>query len=195
MNKGLALGGSHAAGVGINYSDCYVTLLSQHYQTTIKNLAVPGGSYEQVESNLINEIKNDCPGFVIVQWPNPFRRTIWNGERPNLENITNASLVFKQLLKLGEKNFSTLWIQSIVTCNTVCTLAKIPIVNIMLDNLEEQYYLKLKKEGIVLHVDEKLPGKTWLFDSAANDNMHHSARCHRAWADRLVGLIDENTAR
>jgi hypothetical protein len=39
-------------------------------------------------------------------------------------------------------------------------------------------------------MDEKLPGKTWLFDNAANDNMHHSARCHRAWADRLVGLID-----
>ena len=53
----------------------------------------------------------------------------------------------------------------------------------------------LKKEGIVLHMDEKLPGKTWLFDNAANDNMHHSARCHRAWADRLVGLIDENTSR
>jgi len=195
MNKGLALGCSHTAGIGINYSDCYVTLLSQHYQTTIKNLAVPGGSYEQVESNLINEIKHDCPDFVIAQWPNPFRRTIWNGDRPSLENVTNASLVFEQLLKLGEKNFYTLWIQSIVTCNTVCTMAQVPIVNIMLENLEEQYYLQLKKEGVVLHVDEKLAGKTWLFDSAANDNQHHSARCHRAWADRLIGLLDENTAR
>ena len=195
MNKGLALGCSHTAGVGIDYADCYVTLLSQHYQTTIKNLAVPGGSYEQVESNLVNEIKNDCPNFVIVQWPNPFRCTIWNGESPNFENILNASLVFKQLLKLGEKNFYTLWIQSIITCNTVCTVAKVPIVNIMLENLEQPYYSKLKKEGIVLHMDEKLPGKIWLVDNAANDNMHHSARCHRAWADRLVGLIDENTSR
>ena len=74
-------------------------------------------------------------------------------------------------------------------------MAQVPIVNIMLENLEEQYYLQLKKEGVVLHVDEKLPGKTWLFDSAANDNQHHSARCHRAWADRLIGLLDENTTR
>lgn len=195
MNKGLALGCSHTAGTGIDYTDCYVNVLSQHYHVPIKNKGVHAGSYEQVEKNLIHEIKNDCPDFVIAQWPNPFRRTIWNGEDPHKETIKNASPVFKQLLKLGENNFYTPWMQSIITCNAFCSASKVPIVNIMLENVEEKYHLILNLEGIILHVDEKLPGKTWLFDSAASDNLHHSARCHAAWADRLIGLIDEITTR
>jgi hypothetical protein len=195
MNAGLALGCSHTAGIGIDISDCYVNVLSNYYQIPIKNKSMSGASYEQIEQNLVNEIKNDCPDFVIAQWPNPFRRTIWYEERAIVENINSAGLVFKQLLKLGERNFYTLWMQSIITCNALCTASQVPIVNIMLENVEEKYHQVLNNEGIVLHVDEKLPGKTWLFDSAASDNLHHSARCHAAWADRLVGLIDEITAR
>lgn len=195
MNKGIALGCSHTAGVGINYTDCYVNLLGRYYNIPIKNLAVPGGSYEQVESNLIREIKKDCPDFVIAQWPNPIRRTIWYRERPVRENVNNAGTVFKQLLKLSECNFYHLWLQSIITCNALCVASQVPIVNILLENIEEKYHSMLTNEGIVLHVDEKLPGKTWLFDSAANDNLHHSAQCHAAWADRLIGLIDEITTR
>ena len=195
MSKGLALGCSHTAGIGIDISDCYVNVLSRYYQIPIKNKSVPGASYEQVERNLVHEIKNDCPDFVIAQWPNPFRRTMWYGDRSTVENINSAGPVFKQLLKLGERNFYTLWTQSIITCNALCTASQVPIVNIMLENVEAKYHQVLNNEGIVLHVDEKLPGKTWLFDSAASDNSHHSARCHAAWADRLVGLIDEITTR
>jgi hypothetical protein len=195
MNAGLALGCSHTAGIGIDISDCYVNVLSKHYHIPIKNKSVPGGSYEQVEKNLVHEIKNDCPDFVIAQWPNPFRRTIWNENCSTLENVTTAGPVFKQLLKLGERNFYSLWMQSIITCNALCTASQVPIVNIMLENVEEKYHQILSNEGIVLHVDEKLPGKTWFFDSAASDKLHHSAWCHAAWADRLVGLIDEITTR
>ena len=195
MSKGLALGCSHTAGIGIDISDCYVNIVSRYYQIPITNKSVPGGSYEQVERNLVHEIKNDCPNFVIAQWPNPFRRTMWYGDRSSRENINNAGPVFKQLLKLGERNFYTLWTQSIITCNALCTAFQVPIVNIMLENFEEKYHQVLNNEGIILHVDEKLPGKTWLFDSAASDNSHHSARCHAAWADRLVGLIDEIATR
>lgn len=46
-----------------------------------------------------------------------------------------------------------------------------------------------------LHTDQKLPGLTWLFDSAATDQLHHSAYCYKQWADRLIGLIDEITTR
>lgn len=195
MNKGLALGCSHTAGTGIDISDCYVNVLSRYYHIPIKNKSVPGASYEQVERNLVHEIKYDRPDFVIAQWPNPFRRTMWYGERPTVENINSAGPVFKQLLKLGDLNFYNLWIQSIITCNALCNAFQVPIVNIMLENVERKYHQVLNNEGIVLHVDEKLPGKTWLFDSAASDNSHHSAQCHTAWADRLVGLIDEITTR
>lgn len=195
MNKGLALGCSHTAGAGIDISDCYVNVLSKHYNIPITNKAVPGGSYEQVEKNLVYEVKNDCPDFVIAQWPNPIRRTMWYGEHPVLENINTAGPVFKQLLKSSDRNFYLLWLQSIITRNTLCDALQVPIVNIFLDNIEEKYQQNLRNEGIVLHVDEKHAGKTWLFDSAASDKIHHSAWCHAAWADRLVGLIDEITTR
>lgn len=195
MNKGLALGCSHTVGMGVNSSECYVSLLSKYYNAPIKNKAVLGAGYEQIEQTLVQEVKKDCPDLIIAQWPSPFRRTIWYEERAVVENVNCAGLVFNQLLKQSENNFYTVWIQSIITCNALCTACQIPVVNIFLDNVEDKYHKILRNEGIVLHVDEKLPGKTWLFDSAASDNRHHSARCHAAWADRLIGLIDEITAR
>jgi hypothetical protein len=53
------------------------------------------------------------------------------------------------------------------------------------------YRARLIKENIVLHIDEKLPGLSWIFDSAASDGLHHSATCHVAWKNRLLGLLDE----
>jgi hypothetical protein len=156
---------------------------------------VPGGNAENCLKHLVAQLRARTPDFVIAQWPNPFRRTMWYEDRSTVENITTAGPVFKQLLKLGERNFYTLWMQSIITCNALCTAFQMPIVNIMLENGEEKYHQILNNEGIVLHVDEKLPGKTWFFDSAASDKLHHSAWCHAAWADRLVGLIDEITTR
>jgi hypothetical protein len=28
-------------------------------------------------------------------------------------------------------------------------------------------------------------------DNKASDNLHHSAICHKQWAERLIGLINE----
>jgi hypothetical protein len=193
MNHALAIGCSHTAGVGVNPNECYVSLLSNHYQIPIKNLGTPGGNCFHVGKHLVHELKINLPDFVICQWPNVFRRTTWvNGMAIN-ENIQSDSVVFKQLLVLGEENFYNPWLQTIITCNLLCNLAKVPIVNIMIENINQQYHTVLNNQNIILHVDEKLPGLSWIVDNKGNDALHHSANCHAQWAKRLIGLIDEST--
>lgn len=191
----LALGCSHTAGIGLEPDDCYVNVLSRILGRPIINCAQPGGNNDHVEQRLVAALRAGRPEFVIAQWPNPIRKTIWKNGRPNNENIATASPVFQQLVALGEENFYNPWLQSIVTCNTLCNLANVPIINIMIENIDQKWNNVLVDHNIILHVDQKLPGLTWLMDSKAMDNMHHSATCHRQWAERLLGLINEHTTR
>lgn len=190
----LAMGCSHTAGVGIEPMDCYVSVLGQMLDRPIMNLGVPGGNAAHVQRALVKSLKSTSTlDFVIAQWPNPIRRTVWLGDQPCDENIHNAGPAFRQLLRASENNFIQPWIDTIVVCNWLCKLAAVPIVNIMIEDVAPEYHAVLNSEGVQLHVDQKIPGKTWLMDSAASDNLHHSAQCHKQWAERLVGLIDELT--
>lgn len=192
---GVAIGCSHTAGVGVDPADCYVSVLGQMLEKDIKNLGVPGGNADDVVNHLIDELKNTRPEFVIAQWPNPIRRTIWHNKKLRRETISNPSVAFLELLRADEENFYQHWIQCIVVSNMLCQLAQVTCVNIMIEDVDLSYHELLAKENIVLHVDKKLPGETWLMDSRASDNLHHSARCHKQWATRLFGLIDEHTTR
>ena len=113
----------------------------------------------------------------------------------NNENVKNASVAFRSLLATGKRNFMQPWIQNILTADTLCQLAGVPVVHVLLEDLEAEYIDKLTNQNIKLHRDQKLPDQTWLFDSQGSDNLHHSARCHAQWAKRLIGLIDELTTR
>ena len=99
------------------------------------------------------------------------------------------------LLKNGEENFYEPWIQDIVIGNLLAQQVNVSMINIMLENINQQYHDRLAELSIKLYVDEKLPGRSWLFDSNADDKIHHSPMCHQQWANRLMGLIDEYTAR
>jgi hypothetical protein len=161
----------------------------------VSNLGVPSGNHTHVLMNIVEALKsNQHPAFVIAQWPNPIRRTVWTNGVKQLQNIHNAGAAFALLLKSGQENFYEDWLQSIIVGNLLCKLANVPVVNIMLEDVEDCYHARLANENIMLHTDQKLPGLTWLFDSAATDHVHHSAYCHRQWADRLIGLIDEYTS-
>jgi hypothetical protein len=192
----VALGCSHTAGVGVDPQHCYVSVLGQLLNTPIKNPGVPGGNCSHVQQALITELKSSQrPDFVIAQWPNPIRLTVWHGGQAKNENLNHASPAFNQLLRTGEQNFYQPWLAAIVVCNLLCQQAGVPIINIMIEDVDSQYHTALASENIVLHVDRKLPDQTWLMDSAASDNLHHSARCHQQWANRLHGLLNEYTTQ
>jgi hypothetical protein len=196
MTYAIAAGCSHTAGVGIELHNCYASYVSRHYNIPVLNLGVPAGNHAHVLMNIVETLKDEHrPAFVIAQWPNPIRRTVWTNGVDQLQNIHNAGPAFTLLLKSGEENFYEDWLQSIIVSNLLCKLAEVPIVNIMLEDIEDRYHVQLDNKHIKLHTDQKLPGLTWLFDSAATDQLHHSAYCHKQWADRLIGLIDEITTR
>lgn len=187
----LALGCSHTAGVGVAADECYVALLEKHYSTDIVNKSRAGSNAQYCLQQLVAHLKIARPEFVIAQWPNPFRRTTWFGNRSTDETVHNSSTVFKSLLTASSKNFTEPWIHCVVTADTLCKMAQIKIIHILFEQLEAEHTQSLERQDIVLHQDLKLPGQTWLFDSAGSDNLHHSAACHAQWANRLVELINE----
>jgi hypothetical protein len=195
MTHALALGCSHTAAVGIDYRLGYVARLAEQFDIQIINLAIPGGNSSTVEKSLVDHLQHSIPEFVIAQWPNPYRRTMWKDGRPHNENASNSGTAFRTLLSADQNNFVMPWLQSIVTCTTLCRFAKIPIINILLEDIDSQYHTILSEYNIQLFCDKKQPGHTWLFDSAASDHLHHSAHCHQQWANRLAEIINEYTSR
>jgi hypothetical protein len=194
MTYAIAVGCSHTAGTGNNPLECYVNLLETHYKFPINNHSTPGGGCTDVLIKIIAAIKATTrPKFIVAQWPNPFRKQVWINGQLHLQNINRCDESFKLLIKNGDENFYEPWLQSIITANLLCQLSQIPIVNIMLENVDLMYHKRLQQENIHLHVDEKLPGKTWMFDNAAQDQQHHSPQCHQQWAERLIGIINEHT--
>ncbi len=191
--KGLALGCSHTTGTGVSAAECYVSLLSAHYECNIHNTAQAGGNAVECVQRLVEYLRLDIPDFIIAQWPNPIRRTTWISNKARLENIHNSSAIFLSLLEEGIDNFMQPWLQCIIIVDTLCKLARIPVVHILLEDIDPIYIKILDDYNITLHQDLKTPSQTWLFDNAGSDGLHHSARCHAQWAKRLIGLIDEHT--
>jgi len=201
----MVLGCSHTAGIGVNKEDSYPMRLSRHYGMPVYNLAISNGNidvcrlnfYKLIESQIFWEF--NLPKFIVIQWPNPIRKIIWRSKQHDpvgsLENINNCSTEFQQLISIDEMQFYFNWVAAIRDINATCKALKLPVINIYLDQVYSRYRTIFHERGITIHWDEKLPGKTWLFDNAASDNIHHSARCHDQWTKRLIPLIDEATTR
>ena len=150
MTYAIAAGCSQTAGIGIELDNCYVSLLSRHYNMLVLNNGVPGGNNSHVLMNIVNILKtNQLPEFIIAQWPNPIRRTMWTNGIKQLQNIHNAGPAFTVLLKNGEENFYEDWLQSIIVSNLLCKLAGVPVVNIMLENINDYYHVRLNKEILI----------------------------------------------
>jgi hypothetical protein len=194
MTHAIVAGCSHTAGVGLDPADSYVSLLEKHYKFTVYNHGVSGGCCTDVLTAVATAIKaKHRPKFIVAQWPNPFRKHLWVNGQLARQNINSADESFNILVKHGDANFLEPWMQAVTTANLLCQLAQVPLINIMLENIDTKYLDRLHSENIHLHVDEKLPGRTWLFDNAAQDRIHHSPLCHQQWAERLIGIIDEYT--
>lgn len=196
MKYAIATGCSHTAGTGNHIDDSYVSVLERHYAFEIKNWAVPGGNCNHVLMAVVKAVQQDLrPTFIIAQWPNVFRRTLWQDDRELKQNINSADDSFRLLLEKSEQNFYEPWMQSVIIANLLGKQAQIPIINILLESIEQKYLNRLAGADIELHIDEKLPGRSWLFDSNAQDKSHHSPCCQQKWAERLIGIIDAYTSR
>lgn len=192
----IAAGCSHTAGYGVEPGEIYIDLLCHHYQRPIHNLALGSGNHSICRRNIqLWFDKVGVPGLVLVQWPNPIRRTSWTGDQGHLVNISQPDKILHTMLQQGEQNLLADWLDSIITLNQFCRAHDTPVINILLETLSEQYKEILDQHCITLHDDKKIPGASWIFDSAGTDNLHHSARCHQLWAQRLYGLLDEYTSR
>lgn len=191
MTYFLAVGCSHTAGVGIKPDEIYVEQLSKLIEIPCVNLSKSGSNSEYALKQIVETVQQESlPNFIIAQWPNIYRKQFWTDSDCFFENVNTGGEIFNKLLKQSENNFIKPWVQNIITANVIADAFDIPIYHIYLDYTD----IKLDK-NIKLHQDLKKPGETWLFDSAASDGLHHSAMCHRAWADRLIGIINENTKR
>jgi hypothetical protein len=195
MKDLLALGCSHTAGVGIETHEIYAKLVADQIGLNLINLARGGGNHQLVQENLTQYLQSHQPAQIILQWPNPYRITTWHNNRPRLENIHNSSDIFQAMLQAGEQNFLQPWTQTIIVCNLLCQARQIPTINILLETVDQYIHDQLTKFNIVLHQDDKQSGRTWFFDSAAADRIHHSAGCHVRWAQRILEILNENTTR
>ncbi len=194
MTYAMITGCSHTAGQGIGKEDCYVSRLEKHLGFAVINHGVSGGGCLDVLNKIVQVLQTvKLPKFIVAQWPNVFRKPCWINGRRQLQNINACEQSFKILLQHGEENFYEPWMQSIVVANLLCKLAEVPLINISFDQVDQEHVDKLRQQQIQLHIDEKQPGRTWLFDNGAQDNLHHSAQCHQQWTQRLIGIIDEHT--
>lgn len=131
------------------------------------------------------------PIVIIAQWPNPLRSMeVQSDGDIKFYNINNQSPLYHHRLVTDPDSFWREWKKSIIQLNEACIQ---PVINIC---LEEKKYIghhlhALLSQNIMLHTDEKQPGKTWFFDSAARDRLHHSADCHSKWADRILTLMEK----
>lgn len=189
----LACGCSHTAGIGLDAGEIYVDQLAQDLGITLHNIAKSGSCARWVGHQLQTWLDNrdDLPWLIIAQWPNPFRS--WEIDvrgQDIFSNVNCQSSKFAQRLRCDSSSFWREWMQAIESFNRGWNT---PVVNICLESRDFVGSLvdQLSEKNIVLHIDEQRPGTSWIFDSAAQDGVHHSAVCHRLWADRLHGIINE----
>jgi lysophospholipase L1-like esterase len=187
----LVAGCSHTAGVGIDINFGWATVLSRQLNLELVNLARGSACARYVADVLIDWLAQapTQPTLVVVQWPNPYRSMQLINQQPHFYNVNAMDEDFAQRLRLCPESFVNEWRQAVIDLNQRC---QCNIINICLESLDSDVVAPaqdLLDLGITVHLDEKQPGLTWHFDSAATDGNHHSEQCHQKWADRILTLV------
>jgi len=187
----LVAGCSHTAGVGIDINHSWANVLSRQLNLDLTNLARGSACARYVADVLIDYLADapTQPTLVVVQWPNPYRSMKLINHEPRFYNVNVMDEDFAQRLRLCPESFISEWRQAVIDLNRRCQPA---LINICLESMDSDIAAPaqdLLDLGIKVHLDEKQPGLTWHFDSAATDNMHHSEQCHQKWADRILTLV------
>jgi hypothetical protein len=123
------------------------------------------------------------------------RKLIWrNGSGAVLNVHADQDPLFDTMLRYGDENFYCEWIECIITITTLCSAMNIPCVHWSLDEISDEYHGMLRVNDIVLHSNDE-NSSIWNRDSGAQDQRHHSEKCHAQWAQKLKGLLDEYTTQ
>jgi hypothetical protein len=191
----LVTGCSLTEGHGLEYHETWSWFLSDSVQIPVVNLAKNGSNAQFACQNIKSWIPDHSrPKFVVAQWPNPFRLLTWTNDVATFSMNSDNDSNYNNLLKLSENNFWAPWISSIIDANVHCRRHNIPILNVCLeteDFITGAVINILKNHSIELHLDCKVPGRTWYFDSKAKDGVHHSAWCAKKWAQRILLLVKD----
>jgi hypothetical protein len=177
----------------LDHGDFWIDQLAKRLNHDVVNLA-KGGACAMYVADQIHDYLTTAtiqPEIVIAQWPNPMRSMeIDDHGNFRFHNVNHQSTAFHKRLVSDPESFWEEWKSAIFKLNAAC---KVPLINVC---LEDEAFLRdhlpdFASCDIIVHIDEKIPGKTWHFDSAASDQLHHSASCHSKWADRMVSIINE----
>lgn len=187
----LVAGCSHTAGVGIDTNHSWASVLSRQLDLDLVNLARASACARYVADVLIDYLANAPvpPELVVVQWPNPYRSMKFINQQPHFYNVNAMDEDFANRLKHCPASFIIEWQQAVLDLNRRC---RPRLINLCLESIDSDVAgpaQSLLDQGIRIHLDERLPGLTWHFDSSARDGQHHSEQCHQKWADRLLTLV------
>ena len=184
----VVCGCSHTEGVGLHYQDTWVCQLETQLDTQVVNIALAGSSADFVSQNLAQWCTKFTPLAVIAQWPNVFRAIHWKNSKSILVNSNANDELYRQKLLQGDEHFLLTFVKNVVYLDNICKLKNIPLIHIYFDSPGPEQAL-LEIQGITMHYDLKLAGKTWHFDSGATDGVHHSKWCHTQWKHRIRKLL------
>jgi len=196
----VVAGCSHSAGVGVDREQRYDQIIQRSIGLPAYNVALAGGCAAIVSVYLAQWIDSvGTPEFVVAQWPEHARWPVWvPGDQltpyMRVDNPQDHTAIYRNVLKSSEDNFWADWMRSVVLTNILCRKLNIPVINVYFDTLPKTIREILEEDKQIKVHDNREPGY-WPQDGRAADGAHHSARCHRAWADRILGIINETTTR
>ena len=192
-DRHIVVGGcSHTEGTGLHLEQTWVKKLEKQLDIQIINLGVGSSNTDFVSQNLTLWLQNHThklrPHLVIAQWPNVYRAIHWNNSVADFVNNSRTDELYKQKLSQGDEHFLLTFVKNIVYLDNICKQKNIPLIHIYLDVPGPEQTL-LEKQGIEMHYDNKLPGKTWHFDNNALDKAHHSEWCQEQWVNRIGKIL------
>lgn len=192
----LTFGSSHTEGTGLHHGKSWTCYLEKFTGIKVYNLGIGGTTSSLIVRNITSWLSSDLPRpkNIIIDWPPLCRLTYWNKKQGRLCSASHDNFILKYLLKLGDENFWLPWLEDITIVNELCKANNVSPIHLFLNDsnddplfVQTQWYFK--QNNIEIHIDEKLPGKSWLFDNQAADEHHHSELCHQSWAGRIAKLI------
>jgi hypothetical protein len=184
----VALGCSHTAGLGVHLEDTYCHLLSTELNLPYLNFGFPGGAQNLVWTNATLLAKNSkqLPKFVILQWPEIERLTIFHEEGislflPNFHGGDYAKPADKKLYISMLKSENFLYAQAIVyfqSTNLMLNSLGIKTINFTLSEMASELFDIHCFKG--WGMDESL---------AARDLIHPGPIHHRQMLEFIKGQL------